>query len=124
VVQTNPNKTAVRANLANALWLNKDYEGAKFHYAEVLHRDKNNAEALNGMGLWYLQNSRLPDAKTSFQASIRSNPNNALAYNNLAVTLERMNQRKQAIALLERAAKMAPDNQQIQKNLKRMKASG
>jgi Flp pilus assembly protein TadD len=122
VIQSSPEKNDVRTNLANALWMTNDYEGAKYHYAEVLHRDKTNAEALNGMGMWYLQNSRLADAKTAFQGSIRTNPNNALAYNNLAVTLERMNQRKQAIALLERASKLAPDNQQIQSNLKRMKS--
>jgi len=76
------------------------------------------------MGLCYLRNSQLPEAKADFQESIHSNPNDALAYNNLAVTLERMNQRKGAIAILEKATKIAPDNEQITSNLKRMKAAG
>ncbi len=124
VVQANPDRDDIRLDLANALWIAKDFDNAKYHFAEVLKRDPSNADAQNGMGLWYLENDRLPAAKTAFQASIHANAGNPLAYNNLAVTLERMNQRKQAIDLLEKAAKMAPDNQQISGNLKRMRAAG
>jgi tetratricopeptide (TPR) repeat protein len=124
VIRENPNRTDVRVNLANALWINKDYDGAKYHYYTALQNSPNNAEAQNGMGLWYLRNSKLPEAKAAFQSSIRANAKFATAYNNLAVTLERMNQRKQAIGVLERATKIAPDNQQITDNLRRMKAAG
>ena len=43
------------------------------------------------------------------------------AYNNLAITLERGGQKAEAIKVLEKAAKLDPDDEDIKKSLQRMK---
>lgn len=81
----------VRLNVANALWKKGDREGAKGHYDLVLKAQPNSAEALNGAGLYYLANSKLVEAEKAFRSAVRSDRKFVAAYNNLAVTLERLN---------------------------------
>jgi len=62
-VQSNPGRTDLRLQLANAMWATKDYEGARSGYMQVLAKDHGNAEALNGMGIVYLRDNRLKEAE-------------------------------------------------------------
>lgn len=124
VVRANPGRTDIRMQLANALWQQGDYAGAKQHFSQVLASDRANAEALNGVGLFHLRADKLGDAEAAFRASIASKPKMVSAYNNLAITLERRNMRKDAIQVLERAKKIDPDHKEINENLRRMKAAG
>lgn len=121
-VRTEPENLLVRTDLANALYASGDYEGARYHYKQVLARKSNSAEALNGIGLLYLRDYKLPAAETSFRSAIAGDPRFTPAYNNLAIVLEKLNKKPQAIALLERAAKIDPTNADVQKNLRRLRA--
>ncbi len=128
ILHLSPTYTAARLNLANTLWLEKDYEGARYHYNQVLMIEKSDpkarAEALNGLGLYHLRASKLDDAEVAFRGSVALDPKFGSSYNNLAIVLERKNKRADAIKVLERGLRVDADNEEIKKNLARMKAAG
>jgi tetratricopeptide (TPR) repeat protein len=121
VIRAEPSRVEVRLDLANALFAEGDVEGARYHYNQVLLMSANNAEALNGMGLCHLKANKLPQAEAAFRSSIEADPKLILAYSNLSITLEKAGQRGEAIKVLERAAKIAPDDEDVKRNLQRMK---
>jgi tetratricopeptide (TPR) repeat protein len=124
LVRSDPAKPSLQLDLANALWDSGDYDGARFHYLEVLKVDKSSAEALNGVGLYHLHSAHYPQAEAAFRSSIDANSGFVPAYNNLAITLERMNRKTQALAVLEQASKIDGNDPDVKRNLQRMKASG
>ena len=105
----------------NALWETGDVDGARFHYLQVLALEKDNAEAFNGLGLCYLKADKLVQAEAAFRSSIEVDPKMIGAYNNLAVALQRANHVQDAIKILEKALKIAPDNEDVKANLQRMR---
>jgi tetratricopeptide (TPR) repeat protein len=121
IIRLEPKRVPVRLDLANGLWGLGDVEGARYHYLQILSIEKDNAEALNGVGLCYLQTSKLPQAEAAFRSSLEANPKLIGAYNNLAVTLQRMNHVADAIKVLEKALTIAPDDEEIKTNLRRMR---
>ena len=124
VVRAEPSRVPSRLNLANALYAAGDVEGARYHYNQVLLIAATNAEALNGMGLCHLKAEKLPQAEAAFRSAIEADPKLVSAYNNLAIALEKGGQRPEAIKVLERAAKIAPEDEDIKKNLQRMRLGG
>ncbi len=124
VIRADGSRVEVRLDLANALFDQGDVENARFHYLQVLAVDKNNAEAFNGVGLCHLKTSKLVQAEAAFRSAIDADPKLIGAYNNLAVTLQRMNQVKEAVKILEKALKIAPDREDIKRNLSRMRGEG
>ena len=122
-LQLDPARVSARIELANALWQTSDFEGAHVEYARVLTSDPNNAEGWNGEGLYRLRTSKLADAKGAFKKSVACNPKFMAAYNNLAITMERMNDKKAAISVLENALKIKEDPA-LRQNLERMRAQG
>lgn len=123
IVRGNPDQHTVRLNLANALWAKGDHATARFHFATVLKARPSDPNALNGVGLWHLMQSENAQAEAMFRKAVANGPGFVTAYNNLAITLERLNRRKEAIAVLEKALKVDPGYQEAQANLKRMKAA-
>jgi tetratricopeptide (TPR) repeat protein len=121
VVRAEPKRVAVRLDLANALWDQGDVDGARYHYLQILSISKDNAEALNGIGLCYLKDSKLPQAEAAFRSSLEVDPKLIGAYNNLAVVLQRMNHVSDAIKVLEKALAIAPENEDVKTNLRRMR---
>lgn len=121
ILKAEPRRTAMRVSLANALWQNDERERARAHYQIVLQEDRSNADAHNGMGLYHLSQSNLMEAESEFRAAIDSRKNFPPAYNNLAVTLEKLKRRKEAIAVLEKGLQVAPGTYEMKENLRRMK---
>ncbi|HRI43145.1 MAG TPA: tetratricopeptide repeat protein [Fimbriimonadaceae bacterium] len=124
VVKAEPSKLDARLDLAAALWKLGDKEGAKYHYTQVLMQDKANARAMNGLGLWNLDEAKNTEAETYFRQAIAAKKDYLPAYVNLAVTLEKLNRRADAIKVLEQALKIDPKNEDAKKNLARMKGAG
>ena len=124
VLRAEPNNTSVRLNLAELLYDAGDDQGAQYHYNLVLKQEPNNSRALNGIGLLHLKGSQLPQAEAAFRSSIEYDEHYLPAYNNLAVTLERMNRRKQAIAVLQRALTLDPNDGNVKRNLNRLRSEG
>lgn len=118
-----PSRHDVRVEMANALWQMGERENARAQYATVLQGDPKNVQAMNGVGLYYYQADRLHEAETLFRRAIATKSSYLPPYNNLAVTLERMNKRAEGIKLLEKALQMNPNYGEARRNLERMRAA-
>jgi Flp pilus assembly protein TadD len=123
LVRSHPSRNDLRLDLANGLWSLGETQQARFHYATILQSSPTNVYALNGMGLWHLLQSENGEAEKSFRAAIAANRNFLPAYNNLAVALERLNRRAEAILMLEQALRIDPNFADARRNLERMKAA-
>ncbi len=123
LVHRDEKDNAVRLDLADALWNTGDNQGARYHYAVVLQTDQKNARALNGLGLWYLLQSQNKEAEKMFRQAVLAQPDYPFAYNNLAITLERLNRVPEAIKALETAVRLKPDFEEAKKNLARLKST-
>ena len=114
----------VRLLLADALFDTGDTKAALGMYREILIAKPKSAAALDGIGRCSLRKASYVSAEASFRRAILADKGFVPAYNNLAVVLEKMNKRSEAIAYLEKAASMDENNADVQKNLKRMRAAG
>ena len=123
VLHVDSKRTTVRLSLADALLDQGDTAGARAHYLTVLQTEKDSPEALNGIGQIHLMESKLPQAEAAFRGAIAADSKYVPAYNNLAITLERANRKKEAIAALEKAARLAPNDADVKRNLRRLKGS-
>ena len=123
IVRLAPERIVSRLDLADALYNAGDSDGARFHYSTALKQDGKNVRALNGLGLWHLGQSSNVEAEKLFRRAIQSDANYLPPYINLAITLERMNKRKEAIEILERALKINPNFEDARKNLARLKSA-
>jgi len=122
-VRAEPNDHGTRPDLANALWQLGDRDSAKVHYQTIAASDKKNAGALNGLGLWNLEQSNLTEAERLFRGAMAADARFLPAYNNLAVALERLNRRQEAIVVLRKALQIDPNYADAKKNLERMNAA-
>ncbi|MDX2065878.1 MAG: tetratricopeptide repeat protein [Fimbriimonadaceae bacterium] len=132
VVKARPADYMLRLDYANALWeagrTNDAYANFRFL---VDNRSKMTAKqraavepaALNGVGLYYLSQSKFPQAEATFRSSVQANGRFIPAYLNLAMTLEQQNQRAKGIEVLEMAAKISPNDPEVREMLTRMRNS-
>ena len=114
----------VRLLLADAVFDSGDSKNALTMYKEILAAKQNSAAALDGIGRCSLKEDKYVSAEASFRSAINADKMFVPAYNNLAVVLEKMNRRPEAIKLLEQAASMDENNADVMKNLKRMRSVG
>jgi tetratricopeptide (TPR) repeat protein len=124
VIRAEPGQWPVRLDLATALWETGDVEGAFFHYSAVAKGNPKSAEAFNGIGLYHLRQGKFPAAEAAFRTSLEARSTFAPAYNNLAVTLEKMTQTSRAIQTLEQGLKIIPSDIPMKKNLSRLRSGG
>lgn len=122
-VRANPNRSDVRMDLANALWNLGDKQMARFHYSTVMQAEPNNVQAITGMGLWNLNEGNRAEAEKLFRRAITADTKYMPAYLNLAVTLERLNRRRDAIATLEDALEIDPNYEDGRRTLDRLRAA-
>ena len=121
ILKSEPRRLGIRVSLANALWQAEERVQARSHYQIILQQDPKNAIAHNGLGLYHLSQGSLMEAETSFRAAIKGDSKFLQPYNNLAVTLERLNRRKEAISVLEMGLKKGPGTFEMKTNLARIK---
>ena len=69
VLKVEPQRLDIRLDMANAQWEARDVEGAKANYLQILASDKNNTEALNGIGLYHLRASKFAPAEAAFRVA-------------------------------------------------------
>lgn len=124
LLRSNPNDQEVRLLLADALYDSGDNKAAMTMYKQIIAAKPNSATALDGIGRCHLRDANYAAAEAALRGAIKADKSYVPAYNNLAVVLEKMNKRSEAIAYLEKAASMDANNVDVQKNLKRMKSAG
>lgn len=124
VLKMDKNDQEVRLLLADAVFDSGDSKNALTMYKEILAARSNSAAALDGIGRCSLRDDKYVSAEASFRSAINADKMFVPAYNNLAVVLEKMNRRPEAIVLLEKAASMDGNNADVMKNLKRMRSVG
>ncbi len=123
ILKIDSKRTDIRLNLANVLWNRGDHDAAAEHYILAAKQQPNNAQALNGLGLVQLKNGKNADAENSFRSAVKFDAKYMPSYNNLAVSLERQNKRKDAIVVLTKALELDPNFADARKNLERLKSA-
>jgi tetratricopeptide (TPR) repeat protein len=124
MIRLAPGDVETRLLIADAQYELGNTKEAMAQYKAVLATKASSAMALDGVGRCHLRDANYAAAEAAFRSAISADAKYVPAYNNLAVVLEKMNKRAQAITLLEKAAAIDPNNSDVAKNLKRMKAAG
>ncbi|MBZ0114661.1 MAG: tetratricopeptide repeat protein [Thermoanaerobaculia bacterium] len=75
------------------------------------------ARTLSSLGLLYYDKNFLEDARTHFTEATRLDPQSEGAWNNLGLTLRRLDRETEAIQAFQKAAQIAPDDPSIVSNL-------
>ncbi|MCC6403830.1 MAG: tetratricopeptide repeat protein [Fimbriimonadaceae bacterium] len=123
ILHTDGSQHTARLMLANALWARGEFDSSRYHFATVAKAQPNNANALNGMGMWQLRQGDNKGAEATFRKAIASDSKFVTAYNNRALALERLNRVAEAIQVLQKGLAIDPNHQAAAANLKRLKAS-
>jgi len=124
LLRSNSNDQEVRLLLADALYDSGDTKAAMTMYKQIIAAKPNSATALDGIGRCHLRDANYAAAEAALRGAVKADKSYVPAYNNLAVVLEKMNKRSEAISYLEKASSMDANNADVQKNLKRMKSAG
>lgn len=124
ILKQDQNDQEVRLLLADAMFNSGDTKASLTMYKEIMNAKSNSSAALDGIGRCHMRNASYAAAEASFRSAIKADKSFVPAYNNLAVVLEKMNKRKEAIGYLEVAARMDQNNSDVQKNLRRMRSAG
>ena len=124
MLKANANDVETRLLVADAEYEMGNTKSAMAQYKAALASKPNSAMALDGAGRCHLRDANYASAEAAFRGAIAADAKFVPAYNNLAVVLEKMNKRSVAISVLEKAAQIDPNNSDVAKNLKRMKAAG
>lgn len=119
-----PSDIETRLLVADAQYEMGNTKEAMTQYKSALATKASSSMALDGVGRCHLRDANYAAAEAAFRSAISADAKFVPAYNNLAVVLEKMNKRAQAIAVLEKATVIDPNNSDVAKNLKRMKAAG
>ena len=90
--------------------------GAKEYLEKAISFDPEMYMAWNTQGLVLMALKKYADANTAFSAALAMNPDTAELVNNLAVSYAKMGNIAEAQKAAEKAATLAPANEQIKKN--------
>jgi tetratricopeptide (TPR) repeat protein len=116
IVKPKPAPLGPKALLAKARRLleNGNVEDALELYGSVASQDPENAEALTGRGLCYLDLEKYAPAEASFLAALQVDPVGADALFGLAETHRSQGKKAEAIANYERYLAQHPDGEEVE----------
>ncbi len=95
---------------------NRQYENAVKDYSRAIETDKSYISAINQRGRTYLNLGLYTKALADFEEAYRLRPH-PIYCNNVAVALERMGKKQEAVQLYQRATQMDPNYTLPRKNL-------
>ncbi len=103
------------------LYQQKDYDGAIKMLKELVKQNPEGSSGYyNNIGMCYLDNNKLEDAKKSFILSIEGNKKFSTAYNNLGTVYKRMGDKTKAKENFTKAIEADPNNQDAKNNLEEL----
>lgn len=88
----------------------KDIERRKKMFLEVLELDENDSMALNGLGEIYLSEKKYKEAKELYKKALKNNQKYSVAYLGLAKSLIALNEKDEAVDVLETGISIAAKN--------------
>ncbi len=112
-----PANSTTWLQLARVLTLAGELEDAATAYEKVLSIDAQHSAALAGLGGLRIEQRRWPQAIKVLNRAVRVNPDNAAAWNALAVSKSRSGDHDGAAAAMQKALVAAPRNRLLQRNL-------
>lgn len=86
--------------------LDPKYTDAYIELSSVYEKLGNQSEAGNNVGLFYFWKEQYEKAAKAFEDVIKANPNYAVAYNNLAVTYDKLGNRELSMENLKKSASL------------------
>jgi tetratricopeptide (TPR) repeat protein len=92
-------------------------EEAQNFYDQVLKINSEHSEAINNLGVIFLNSKKYQKALDYFKKAIKINPNYVDAHYNLGITLKTLGENRKAIASFEKTIELKPDNLDAQNNL-------
>ena len=85
--------------------------------SKILNEDPDNAQALNTLGAFYLQNGKTFMAKIVFTRALKKHPKNSSLHNNLAVIALKEDKKKDAVKAFEKSLSYRYSNYSAGANL-------
>jgi tetratricopeptide (TPR) repeat protein len=107
-LRVDPGSTDARYNLAIALLDGGDGDGARREWERTLAVDPRHVGALSQLGTWYAQRGALATAGPYFEQVLAVNPGDVETRFNLAVLLERLGKRDQALRHYQEFLRLDP----------------
>jgi len=123
VLASNPNmpvggKAEVYSRIGGAQRRRNDLDAALASYAEASRLMPNDARPIVEMAIIYDQSGRMDQARASYEAALKLDPENGPAMNNLAyLKAEEQVDLDRALSLAQRAKQKLPDNIDVQDTL-------
>jgi cytochrome c-type biogenesis protein CcmH/NrfG len=109
-----PGGAAVLVAEAENYFTNREYDKAAADYQEILDRDNNNPVALANLASIEVEQNKMADADKHIQAALAQTPNNAFNLTILGRVKFAEGDYDASLDALERAARLDPQNPQIQ----------
>ncbi len=95
--------------LSQGFFALKDYKNATRHVRSALSQEPENVTYLNQLGICYKESGLTEDAMKAYNSIIKLDPDNKSALYNKAVLLHSLNQKGDAVKLLQRLTTKYPD---------------
>ena len=116
-----PSNASAYANRGVAYLSSGDSASAAQAFREAVRFDPNQAGAHNGLGVIAAQGGDLETAVEHWQSAVDADPGQLDAMENLGGTLNRLGRYREAIQVLERLIRAAPDNAEVRGLLDQLK---
>ena len=110
VVQQDPGHADAYYNLASLCFEQKRYDLARKYYGRTIELLPMDGHARNNLGVVYESQGNLRKAEQLYRKAIQVDPDVAMAHYNLARHLLRQGKTEEALARLERALLLEPEN--------------
>ena len=85
--------------------------------SQILNHDPDNVQALNALGVFYLESGKIPLAKIIFTRALKKHPNNSSLHGNLAVISLKEDKKEKAIAGFQKSLRQRYNNYSSAGNL-------
>lgn len=108
-VRNNLSFPSLHHYLSQAFFALKDFKSATRHVRSALSQEPENVTYLNQLGICYKESGFVEDAMKTYNSIIKLDPDNKAALYNKAVLLNSMNQKAEAVKLLQRVVQKYPE---------------